>query len=166
MKYCPPLLSFVVVAVKEKAYVKYAWVIPFVMGLFFLISMSATIFFPGILTGAEGAVQTLTGAPYSQLAASTPGVATYILYLITIFAIFSAGLGAFIMIVSATAYRKGEAWAWYLMWVAPVLFLADFINDYYFLRYVDTGSVFIMIIFIAGLLLPYRKFFPVKNPNR
>jgi hypothetical protein len=154
------------VAVKEKAHVKYAWVIPFVMGLFFLVSMGTTIFFPGILTGAEGAVQTLTGASFSELAATSPGVATYILYLITIFAIFSAGLGAFIVIVSATSYRKGEVWAWYLMWVAPVLFLADFVNDYYFLKYVDVGSIFIMIIFIAGLLLPYKKFFPVKNPNR
>ncbi len=102
---------------REKAYEKYAWIIPFVMGLFFLLSMSATILSPGILTGAENAVETLTGAPFSQLAVSSPGVANYIYYLITILAIFSAGLGAFIMIVSATAYRNGEVWAWYLTWV-------------------------------------------------
>ena len=44
------------------------WIIPFVMGLFFLVSMSATILSPGILTGAENAVETLTGAPFSQIA--------------------------------------------------------------------------------------------------
>src|ERR1700722_16963794 len=93
---------------KEKAYEKYAWVIPFVMGLFFLVSMAATIFFPGILTGAENAVETLTGTTFFQIAASSPGVANYVYYLITILAIFSAGLGAFVMIVSATAYRRGE----------------------------------------------------------
>ena len=98
-----------VVVRKEKAYEKYAWIIPFVMGLFFLVSMAVTIFFPGILTSAENAVETLTGTPFSQLAVSSPGVANYIYYLITILAIFSAGLGAFIMIVSATGYRSARA---------------------------------------------------------
>jgi hypothetical protein len=150
---------------KEKVYLKYAWVIPFVMGLFFLVSMAATIFSPGILTGAENAVQTLTGNTFSQIAATSPGVANYVYYLITILAIFSAGLGAFIAIVSATAYRKGAVWAWYLTWVVPVLFVLDFANDYRVLGYVDTGSIVIIAILVIGLLLPYRKFFPVKPNN-
>jgi hypothetical protein len=147
---------------KEKAYEKYAWIIPFVMGLFFLVSMVATMLSPTILTGAENAVETLTGSTFSQISVSSPGVANYILYLITVLAIFSAGLGAFIMVVSATAYRKGEAWAWYLMWVSPVLFVLDFANDYSVLRYVDTGSIVIVAILVLGLLLPYRKFFANK----
>src|SRR5271156_2993154 len=150
---------------KEKRYEKYAWVIPFVMGLFFLVSMSVTLLFPVILTGAEGAVQSLTGSTFSQLAASSPGVANYVYYLIRILAIFSAGLGAFFMVVSATAYRKGEAWAWYLTWVVPVLFVFDAVNDYYAFRYVDVSSVVIAAILVAGLLLPYRKFFPSKQPR-
>ena len=157
------LSIFMAVARKEKKYEKYAWLIPFVMGLFFLVSMAATIFSPGILTGAENAVQTLTGTTFSQIALSSAGVANYVYYLITILAIFSAGLGAFMMVVSATAYRKGNAWAWYVMWVAPVLFALDFVNDYRALGYVDTGSIVIAGIFVLGLLLPYRKFFPVKQ---
>ena len=150
---------------KEKAYEKYAWVIPFVMGLFFLVSMSVTLIFPVILTGAEGAVQSLTGSTFSQLAASSPGIANYIYYLIRIFAIFSAGLGAFFAVVSATAYRKGEVWSWYLTWVVPVLFVLDAADDYYAFRYVDASSVVIAAILVAGLLLPYRKFFPSKQPR-
>ena len=79
-----------------------------------------------------------------------------------ILAIFSAGLGAFFAVVSATAYRKGEAWAWYLTWVVPVLFLLDVSNDYLAFGYVDVGSMVIAAILVAGLLLPYRKFFPIK----
>ena len=150
---------------KEKAYEKYAWVIPFVMGLFFLVSMSVTILFPVILTGAEGAVQSLTGSTFSQLAASSPGLGNYIYYLIRVLAIFSAGLGAFFMVVSATAYRKGEVWAWYLTWVVPVLFLLDAVNDYYAFRYVDVSSMVIAAILVVGLLMPYRKFFPTKEPR-
>ncbi len=99
---------------KKKAYEKYAWVIPFVMGLFFMLSMAVTFLSPVILTGAEGAVESLTGLTFSQLAASNPGVANYIYHLIRILAIFSSGLGAFFAVVSATAYRRGELWAWYL----------------------------------------------------
>jgi hypothetical protein len=147
---------------KDKAYERYAWVIPFVMGLFFLLSMAVTFLFPVILTGAEGAVESLTGSTFSQLAASSPGLGNYIYYLIRILAIFSAGLGAFLAVVSATAYRKREVWAWYLIWVVPVLFLLDAVNDYYAFRYVDVSSVVIALILVAGLLLPYRKFFPSK----
>jgi hypothetical protein len=155
----------VAVVRKEKAYEKYAWIIPFVMGLFFLVSMAATFFFPVILTGAEGAVQSLTGSTFSQLAAANPGLGDYIYYLIRILAIFSAGLGAFFAVVSATAYRRGEAWAWYLTWAVPVLFLLDAVNDYYAFRYVDVSSMIIAAIIVTSLLLPFRKFFPKKPRN-
>jgi hypothetical protein len=127
--------------------------------------MVATLFYPRVLTEAEHSVESLTGSTFSQLAASSPGVANYIYYLIRILAIFSAGLGAFFMVVSATAYRKGEAWAWYLTWVVPVLFVLDLSNDYLAFGYVDVGSVLIAAILVAGLLLPYRKFFPAKRPQ-
>jgi hypothetical protein len=107
------LVSLAVIR-KEKAYEKYAWIIPFAMGLFFLVSMAATFFSPVILTGAEGAAQSLTGSTFSQLAASNPGLGNCIYYLIRVLAIFSAGLGVVFAFVSATAYRRGEAWAWYL----------------------------------------------------
>jgi hypothetical protein len=122
--------------------------------------MAATFVSPVILTGAENAVKSLTGITFSQLAESSPGVANYIYYLIRILGIFSAGLGAFFMVVSATAYRKGELWAWYLTWVVPVLFLLDFTNDYFAFGYVDVGSLIILMILVVGLFLPYRKFFP------
>jgi hypothetical protein len=150
---------------KERAYEKYAWVIPFAMGLFFALSMTATLLSPIILTGAEGAVKSLTGSTFSQLAASSPGVANYIYYLIRIFAIFSVGLGVFFAVVSATAYRKGELWAWCLTWVVPVLFVLDFANDYFAFRYVDASSLVIVVILVVGLLLPYRKFFPMDQPR-
>jgi hypothetical protein len=67
------------------------------------------------------------------------------------------------MVVSATAYRKGQSWAWYLTWVVPVLFVLDAANDYYAFGYVDTGSMVIALIVVVALLLPYRKFFPSKQ---
>jgi hypothetical protein len=149
----------------ERAYEEHAWIIPFGMGLFFAFSMTATLISPVILTGAEGAVMSLTGSTFSQLAASSPGVANYIYYLIRIFAIFSAGLGVLFAVVSATAYRRGEPWSWFVTWIVPVLFVLDFADDYFSFRYVDTSSIVIAAILVAGLLLPYRKFFPVGRPR-
>jgi hypothetical protein len=141
----------------ERVYDKYAWLVPFVMGSFFIVSMAATIFSTAILTGAEIAVETFTGITFSKLAISSPSVANYVYYLLPMFAILSAGLVAFIMFLSATAYKKGERWAWYSMWITPVLFLLDFSKDYRVLRHVDFGSIVIIAILVIGLLLPLQK---------
>ncbi|MDA4123542.1 MAG: hypothetical protein OK456_10220 [Thaumarchaeota archaeon] len=57
-------------------------------------------------------------------------------------------------------------WAWYLMWVVPVLFLLDVANDYYAFNYVDVSSMIIAAIIVMGLLLPYRQFFPSEQRHR
>ena len=64
------------------------------------------------------------------------------------------------VLISATSYRKGKKWAWYLLWYVPVVFV---ISTYQ--QYVDgsaplAATVPFVIISLLGLLLPYRKFFP------
>ncbi|HZY94250.1 MAG TPA: hypothetical protein VFE98_05225 [Candidatus Bathyarchaeia archaeon] len=63
--------------------------------------------------------------------------------------------------ISITGYRKGRRWAWFVLWYVPVsLGLAAY--DQYVTGY-GVGLVFVMGLAIAGLLLPYRKFFPRKE---
>src|ERR1700693_2632997 len=50
-------------------------------------------------------------------------------------AVSGVGLSIFGMVVSATAYRKGEKWAWYLSWLLPIGILAAQLN-----QYSETGS--------------------------
>ncbi len=144
---------------KERLFEKYAWVVPSAMGLFFFFSSVAVLISPGIFTGAEGMIQSLTGGPFSQL---SPGLQNYIYWLIRVFGFTGLGLGGFLTVVSATAYKKGERWAWYVMWIMPVTFLIDMLNDFSATAYVDDMSIIILAIFVVGLLLPYRKFFGPK----
>ena len=148
---------------KERAYEKYAWVIPCGLGVFFFVSSIATLISPVILTGAEGMVQSLTGHDFSYISTSTPGVANYIYWLIRVFGLTAFGLGALLTGVSAMAYRKGETWAWYLMWTMPVTFLIDVANDAATTGYVDVMTSIIVGLFVIGLVLPVRKFFPRKQ---
>jgi uncharacterized membrane protein HdeD (DUF308 family) len=63
--------------------------------------------------------------------------------------------------ISFTAYRKGEKWAWYVFWYLPIYLLYGTLNTY------TIGASFLTYLFalllaasLAGLILPYRKFFP------
>jgi hypothetical protein len=150
---------------KERAYEKYAWVILFANGLLWLLYSIAVLFLSSTMETPSGdAVKTLTGAPFSQIVASNPGIANYIYYLLRNLAIIIFGFGALLTVISATAYRKGAVWAWYLMWVAPVILLLQVPNDYFTVGSVFFDPTIFIVIPLVGLLLPYRKFFPKKQP--
>ncbi len=125
---------------KEKAYEKYAWTLPFALGI--LLS--------------------LAGIAVAQMMISSPGFLNYVYYLIRTFAIFDGGFFAFFAVVSATAYRRGERWAWYLMWMMPALFVVDLPYEFLLRGFIDISSIVFIAILGTGLLLPYRKFFPKK----
>ena len=153
---------------KEKAYEKYAWLIPFAMGIAFLIVAIAVFIAPRqtIIDVSGSTVESLTGTTFAQIAASSPGVVNYIYYLIRTFIIFEAGISAFLAVVSATAYRRGERWAWYLTWLFVALFVLDLPHEYFVrgVPFIDVSSIIFVAILVVGLLLPYRKFFPKKQP--
>jgi hypothetical protein len=72
------------------------------------------------------------------------------------------GYGITGIAISMTAYRKGEKWAWYVLWYLPIYFMVDTA-----LTYQQGGSswpiaVILLLISLAALLLPYRIFFPKK----
>jgi hypothetical protein len=68
----------------------------------------------------------------------------------------------FVIAITLTGYRKGEKWAWYIMWFVPVLLVSDALFSVIFIGDVSQTLQFIPIttLTLLGLLLPYRKFFP------
>ena len=148
----------------EKAYEKYAWIIPFAMGIVFLLFSIAAFLAPSLLTDAPlSAVGGITSTTFTQLAASNPVVVNYIYYLIRTFVFFGVVLFSYLTVVSATAYRRGERWAWYLTWLFPALFLLHLPYEFIVGGFIEVGSIIIVAILVAGLLLPYRKFFPKRH---
>jgi hypothetical protein len=87
-----------------------------------------------------------------------PEIIDYIKFWFRIFGFWVLAVAVQVLVISATGYRKGQKWAFYSMlylpvhvvihmfiwpWLAPIL-----------------AVTFLMII--AGLVLPFRQFFP-KN---
>jgi hypothetical protein len=67
------------------------------------------------------------------------------------------------MAVAATAYRRGERWAWYVMWALPVHATIDFATllGYDALSVISaTWDVALLVIALLGLFVPYGVFFP------
>jgi uncharacterized membrane protein len=72
------------------------------------------------------------------------------------------GYGITGIAISMTAYKKGERWAWYVLWYLPIYFMIDTV-----LTYQQGGSswavgIVLLLISLVALLLPYRIFFPKK----
>lgn len=132
-----------------KVYQEYAWVVLFALwALHFALSMRIFL---------QGSMIVLPDPTFTNLLSHTRidvGVS-------------GVSLAVFGMVISATGYRKGERWSWYLSWLLPIGIMAAQLN-----QYSQTGSgVVIVLAFIfvfislMGLFLPFRIFFPRKKTN-
>ena len=121
----------------EKAYEKHAWIL-----------LLATAVFSMILA------LLITFAPLQACFVCNPEATGFISGLGTFF----VGTNIFGIAIILKAYRRGQKWAWYTLLFYPIIFAIH-------------GSFIIFelplaIVSLLGLLLPYRKFFPRKEPPR
>jgi hypothetical protein len=91
-----------------------------------------------------------------------PALSGYSLYLAQTGGLSLLGYGITGMGISMTAYKRGEKWAWYVIWYLPIYFMIYAVADD-----LQGGSewpvaLILMLITLAALLLPYRIFFPKK----
>jgi len=144
----------------EKAYEKYAWILLFAIGVIFLVSaVPATLGIPDPAT-----VERIAGMTVNELKVSSPGFYNLYLFYFRFGGLSDIGFAFFITAISVTAYRKGEKWAWYALWVLPAYFIASAAISMSIesnLSLLLPETVF-AILSLVGLLLPYRKFFPSK----
>ena len=136
---------------------KHAWL------LFFVLGALAVAGAPIMLLGNPPdppSPKGFTGLSSDEIAARIPGMSGYISSIARQLGNFMLATGLFLMAVAAVPFRKGERWAWYAMWVAPLMILIQLLNSrggngWQF----DLGFV---IVTSAGLIWPYRRFFPKK----
>jgi len=144
----------------EKAYEKYAWILLFAIGVIFLVSaVPATLGIPDPAT-----VERIAGMTVNELKVSNPGFYNLYIFYFRFGGLSDIGFAFFITAISVTAYRKGEKWAWYALWVLPAYFIASAAISMSIesnLSLLLPETVF-AILSLVGLLLPYRKFFPSK----
>ena len=145
---------------KERLNEKYGWVVFLGLGLLWLVVGLTPLFNPEEYLDNE--VQHITGMSLSELEASFPEATEMVRFLFGSVGVLKTSWSLLVLAITLTGFRRGEKWAWYTMWLAPVVlvhqglwysvFLGDF-NE--MLRYIP-----IVAVTLLGLLLPYRKFFP------
>ncbi|MFA5856825.1 MAG: hypothetical protein WC867_05675 [Candidatus Pacearchaeota archaeon] len=147
----------------EKFYKKYAWIIFFLIGLVVLVG--AVPHALGFNTDPK-LVESISGLTIEELKISNPMFFNLYNFYFSGGGLSDLGFAFFIIVISLTAYRKGEKWAWYAFLFIPVYFLAwIFLNRTLPIEAQKSllpPLTIIIILTILGLILPFRKFFPKK----
>ena len=146
----------------ERVYEKYGWVIFLALGLLWLVVGLNQIFLPDGLIGND--VQRVTGMSLSELEASNPVSIELVRFLYGAIGNLKTSWSFLVLAITLTGYRRGEKWAWYTLWLVPILLVSSALFNVSFVGDVSQTLQWIPItsISLLGLLLPYRKFFPRK----
>ncbi len=146
---------------KEKVYEKYAWIAFLVLGAIFLV---------GAVPHALGSntdpalVKEISGMTPGDLKDSNPMFFDLYNFYFMGGGLSDIGFAFLVTVISMTAYRRGEKWAWYAFWFVPAYFLA-WVAIYPTAESRSSALPYLMVFVIlslVGLLLPFRKFFPSK----
>ncbi len=151
----------------EKVYEKYAWILLFAIGI--LVLVGGVPHSLGINTDPE-TVERIIGMTINEFKDSNPGFFDLYRFYFRFGGLSDLGVAFFIIAISLTAYRKGEKFAWYIMWFIPAFFIgcAAITVDTITMSVESSISLLLpIIVFIIlsllGLLLPYKNFFPGKR---
>ena len=117
-----------------RAYEKYGWII--------LLASALLGIFLAVLTAIPP--ENIRSSPLMQLAYP----------IMTTLSISTIGFFIFAMVTIVFPYRRGERWAWFTLWMLPLLWLAQFVLSPDLMYY-----LVLAIMSVAGLVLPYRRFF-------
>ena len=63
------------------------------------------------------------------------------------------GFSIFAIVLMLGPYRRGERWAWWALWLLPLLWLSHFVAS------LAPHNLVLAVIGALGLILSYRKFF-------
>lgn len=130
----------------ERAPVKYAWIPLFLVTLVILIIVSGGEKGPI----AEGSVLHAFVSPPLFTDEAPEGIIK-----LRMLGTLLLGMVIFGLALILKPFRRGERWAWYVLWYYPVFFVLHIIA---FGTFIIDG-VFALIC-VLSLLVPYRKFFP------
>lgn len=147
--------------VNEKFYEKYAWVVFLIIGVMVLVgAIPHTL---GINTDPT-LVQTISDQTIDELKISNPMFFNLYDFYFRGGGLSDLGFAFFLIIISLTAYKQGQKWAWYAFWFVPAYFLAWIALSLNLPSEAQSSLfpplVIIIVLSLAGLLLPFRKFFP------
>ena len=144
----------------ERPWVKYGWLVYLFLGLMWLVVGLTQVFNPEELLDNEA--QHITGMSLSELEASFPESTELARFIFGSVGNLKMSWSLLVLVITLTGFRKGEKWAWYTMWLAPVALVHQGIWYSVYLGDFNELLIYIPIVTLnlVGLFLPFRKFFP------
>ena len=145
-----------------RVYEKYGWVVFVALGLLWVVVGFYQAFLPDGL--AENDAPHIIGMSWSELKASSPVATDFVRWLYGAMGLLKTSWSLLVLAITLTGYRRGEKWAWYTLWLVPILLVSSALFNVSFVGDVSHTLQWIPItsISLVGLLLPIRKFFPRK----
>ena len=142
----------------ERAYVKYGWVVYLFLGLLWVVYGLTQVFNPDNLRDA----QHITGLSLSELEVKSPEATELVYFLYGALGMLKTSWSFLVLAITLTGFREGEKWAWFTMWLVPATLVGQGLFNSVLLGDFNEMLPWIPIttVSLAGLFLPYRKFFP------
>lgn len=147
----------------EKVYEKYAWVIIAAIGV--LIMVGGVPHTMGINSDPE-TPESIIGMGLSEFEASNPRFFALYDFYFRAGGWSDMGFAFFVIAISTTVFRRGEKWAWYILWAVPVFFLGHAAITLSIGPSTEHMIPFLALFFtlsLMGLLLPIHRFFPKET---
>jgi len=151
---------------------RYSWIVFLILGLIIALFGLGDIMTGGAtFDGGEApTVLGISGLTWQQLNSASTNATTMIDYLVRAGGVHLFVLGLLGMFVAATAFRRGERWAWYAMWLWPLwlgMVVLLLLSAYKqpgpgVPPPLVSGSIFFAIT-VLTLALSFRKFFPKQQ---
>jgi hypothetical protein len=100
----------------------------------------------------------LSGRTWEQFAAADPELATIYAMDLVLLGMTLAAFSIFGMIVTLIPYRHGERWAWFTLWLIPLVY-GGMALRMLSVQY-DVGYIYLALFIISlfGILIPIRRF--------
>lgn len=105
-----------------------------------------------------GSQTELSGRTWEEFAAADPEVASIYAMDLVLLGMSLAAFAILGTIVTLIPYRRGERWAWFALWLIPLVHggvALRMLSDQYDAAYVYLG---LCIISLIGILIPIRRF--------
>lgn len=156
----------------ETFFERYSWIVFLALGLIIALFGLGDIMTGGTtFEGGEApTLQGISGMTWQRLSSTSPNAASMIDYLVRAGGVHLFVLGLLSLIVAVTAFRRGDRWAWFAMWLWPlwlgmvVLLLLSVYKQSGpgVPPPLVSGTIFLAIT-VATLALSFRKFFPKQQ---
>jgi hypothetical protein len=111
-----------------------AWVLILIVDMGYIAWGAGAAASPDHLLGPGGKAilpagyEGYTGGSWSQLAAVSPPIASYMVVLFRMYGIYNVLFGLMGSVVAATAFRRGERWSWWALLVGNTVALGSAIT--------------------------------------